>query len=259
MPYEFESSDLADPRETRHPGGDLSDVHARAYEAWLNAVEGVEKPEIGGETSQQFYQQAVDALDGVDVDPVEATALPLAYPDRTPPDVGLFLSAAYNLADETVVAYDVAAPVKPRRLGYRLPADTALVIDAPVHSSIAVECRGLVVNRASVERYFGYSDAGAFVNCGSCLTTGFETAHAFVELGDVRGQSASTDGDRGIALDGRAAVGNALSPGARAYLDTLVSELAGDLARATSYLERLDPTPRDAVAAAVADHLPADE
>jgi hypothetical protein len=250
MPYEFDPPDLEEPRGTREPERP-DDEYARAYERWLDASSEIRTPEIGGETSQRLYDLAVESLADLDVDPTEARALPLAYPDRTPPNVGLFLSAAYNLAEETVIVHDLALPVKPRRLGYRLAADTALVLDAPTHSTMAVDAEGLIVNRSTVDRYFGYSGDGAFVNCGSCLTAGFDSALAFVDIGELRGESAATAGTRGAAVVGAdgtryRAVGPDLPDAVEAYLGELAASLSGEAVRAA--LENFGPVPAETLA-----------
>jgi hypothetical protein len=264
MPYEFEPRDLDEPRATRRrdpPEDELAEV----FEQWLRESDDAVTREIGGETSQALYELAVDALESVSVDPVEATALPIAYPDRVTPNVGLFLSAAYNRSEEDVVVFDVELPVRPRRLGYRLPAEKTLVLDAPVHSTMCVDASGLVINRTEIDRYFGYSSDGVFVNCGSCLSLGFESARAFVDVGEVRGDSGPTAGHRGVALDGSAAggqptrlVGSELPTDVVSYLDELEADVTGGAEAIRGHFDDAEQRPCDRLVAELAARLPDD-
>jgi hypothetical protein len=260
MPYEFEPKDLdrsRSPRVHRTP----DDALANAFEQWLDRSADVQSREIGGETSVALYELAVEVLDPIEVSAAEATAVPLAYPDRLTPNVGLFLSAAYNLADDDVVSFDAEYRTRPKRLGFRLPAGKTLLLDAPVHSTMAVDARGLVVNRTEIDTYFGYSADGVFVNCGECLTLGFDAARATVTLGTVRGQSSETGDRRGVALrdPGRppvSVVDPDLPPELEEYLDELASVFAGDADSVRAALAALDGRPADAIVDELAARLP---
>lgn len=48
------------------------------------------------------------------------------------------------------------------------------------------DAEGLIVNRSTVGRYFGYSADGVYVNCGSRLIAGFKGTFTFVDVGEVR-------------------------------------------------------------------------
>lgn len=111
MHYDFDPPALDSPHGTRQ-SCEPTDEYAWVYEQWLDAIADVTTREIGGETSQTVYVFSVESLLDLDVDLKEATAVPLAYPDRTPRNVGLFHSAAYNLADASVVPYGLALPVE---------------------------------------------------------------------------------------------------------------------------------------------------
>lgn len=260
MPYEFEPKNLDRSRSTRaHRTPD--DELAKAFEQWVDRSAEVRSREIGGETSGALYDLAVDVLEPVDVSPAEATAVPLAYPDRVTPNVGLFLSAAYNLADEDVVSFDTEYRTRPKRLGFRLPAEKTLLLDAPVHSTMAVDARGLVVNRAEIDTYFGYSADGVFVNRGECLTLGFDAARAMVDLGTVRGQSSETGNRRGVSLGDPerpqvSVVAPDVPPELDAYLDELELLFAGDVGSVRSALADLGGRPADAVVDELAARLP---
>jgi hypothetical protein len=259
MPYRFEPKDLDRTDETRsHSRPD--DAAARAFERWLDGIEDVRAREIGGETSEAIYELAVDVLNPLDVSPTEATAVPLAYPDRVPPNVGLFLSAAYNRSDEDVIVFDAEYRTTPRRLGFRLPAEKTLLLDEPVHSTMGVGARGLVINRTDVEQYFGYSADGVFVNCGTCLTLGFETTRATVDLGTVRGQSGVTGEERAVAVDDAGGVsgsfvGDDLSTALETYLDELDALVTGDVGSVRRRLDDLDGPPADVVVGELVDRI----
>lgn len=261
MPYPFEPRDLEAPRGER-PARTPPDALAEAFEAWLEESDGFARREIGGSASEALYELARDHLRGLDVRPVEATTLLLQYAGSVTPDVGLFLSAAYALADDDVVFFDVETPCPVERLGYRLPEPKTLVVDADIGSTMAVESRGLVVNRARVGSYFGYSAGGAFVNApgGSCLTAGVGAARAFVNLGEVRSRDASADPPRlavGPSASGEGdgvvltAADCSAIPGLDAYLDRLGEGLSGHRGSVRTFLEGLEPTPKRAVVAEV--------
>lgn len=260
MPYEFEPKDLDHSRQLRaHRTPD--DELAWAFERWLDESGEVRAREIGGETSRTLYELAVDVLESIDVSPAEATAVPLAFPDRVTPNVGLFLSAAYNLSGENVVTFDTTYQTRPKRLGYRLPVEKTLLLDAPVHSTMAVDACGLVVNRTEIDQYFGYSADGVFVNCGSCLTLGFDAARATIDLCTVRGQSSKTGEQRAVALDdsnhptGRF-VSPELSVELESYIDELEALLRGDHESVRATLADLDVPPADAIVDELASRLP---
>lgn len=266
MPYAFEPRDLAAPRGEREheaPPDPLAD----AFEAWLEERAGTARPEIGGSTSEAGYRLAVDLLDGLDVRAPDANSLLLQYGDALTPDVGLFLSAAYNYADEDVAFFDVRTEPRVERLGYRLGRAKTLVLDAPIDSTMAVGAAGLVVNRARVDSYFGYSADGAFVNApgGSCLTAGFGAAKLFVDLGEVRsaaGRGAGGDAPR-VSLGPRGGRNRrdlgpdalAALPHLEAFLDRLGDGLSGDRASVRAFLDDLTPTPREAIVAEVERRL----
>jgi hypothetical protein len=261
MPYDFEPKDL-DRAGERRVHGSPDDPYERAFEGWLDRIEDVTVREIGGETSEAIYDLAVEVLEPLEVDPAEATAVPLAYPERVTPNVGLFLSAAYNCSAADVIAFDAEYRTAPRRLGFRLPAAKTLLLDAPVHSTMAVGARGLVINRTDVEQYFGYSADGVFVNCGSCLTLGFDAARATVDLGTVRGQSSATGDARAVAVDepGRfsgTAVGDDLSAELDAYLDEVERLVTGPVEEVRPRLAALEGTPADAIVDALIERFDA--
>lgn len=258
MPYPFEPRDLDAPRGRRR-AAPVDDALADAFEAWLDASEGLARREIGGSTSEARYDLAREHLRGLDVDPVAATTLLLRYAERVTPAAGLFLSAAYDRADEPVAVFDVETRPPLQWLGYRLAEDRTLVLDADVGSTMAVEARGLVVNRARVGSYFGYSAEGAFVNApgGSCLTAGLGAARAFVNLGEIRSRADEADpprlavgpsaaGDDGVVLS---AADCEAHPALDAYLDRLAEGLSGDRDDVLAFLEGLSPSPRRAIVA----------
>lgn len=257
MPYEFGPRDLDAPRGQRRAAR-VPDALAGAFEAWLDESEGLARREIGGSTSEARYELAREHLRGLDVDPVAATTLLLQYAAEVTPEVGLFLSAAYDRADDPVAVFDVETRPPLDWLGYRLAGGRTLVLDADVGSTMAVESRGLVVNRARVGSYFGYSAEGVFVNApgGSCLTAGLGAARAFVNLGEVRSLDDETDpprlalgpsaaGDDGVVLPASAC---AAHPDLEAYLDRLAAGLSGDRDDVVAFLEDLAPSPSRAIA-----------
>lgn len=261
MPYAFEPGDLDDPRGEREPVP-ADDAVIEAFEAWIGDCRQIEKREIGGSTSEVRYRLACDRLDGLDVRPPEATTLVLAYGESIPADVGLFLSAAYNHADAAVIFFDVDTAEPIGRLGYRLAEDKTLVIDADIASTMAVDASGLVVNRARIESYFGYSATGAFVNAptGSCLTAGAGSARVFVDFGEVRGASSSTRPVRLGVGPPAGAGGRAvrLAPdevSALADLDAFLADLragiSGEREAVESYLGGLEPSPKRAIVTAI--------
>lgn len=258
MPYSFEPRNLDAPRGQRRAAAVPDDL-ATAFEAWLADSEGLERREIGGSTSEARYELARDHLRGLDVDPVAATTLLLQYPDVLTPEAGLFLSAAYDRADEPVAVFDVETRPPVEWLGYRLAEERTLVLDADVGSTMAVEARGLVVNRARVGSYFGYSAEGAFVNApgGSCLTAGLGAARAFVNLGEIRSRADEVDpprlavgpsaaGPDGVVLS---AADCAAHPDLEAYLDRLAEGLSGDRGAVLAFLDGLAPSPKRAIVA----------
>ena len=193
----------------------------------------------------ELYDLAVDSLEDFSVRAVDATGLLLAHRNSLTPAVGLFLSAACNLAPASVAVFDVAVPTPPKHLGYRLRADKTLVLNAPVHSTMVVGAEGLVVNRTDVTTYFGYSPEAAFINLGSCLVFGTDDASVAANLGTVRGSTASetpiftVGGDRRHRLD---ADDVDASPDLRAYLDDLRDGLAGDRHALEAFVCNLEPS-----------------
>jgi hypothetical protein len=247
--YEFGPRDLDEPRGERDIR-DPDDALEAAFERWQAERGTIAHREIGGSISRELYDLAVDSLDDFSVRAVDAAGLLLAHRNSLTPAVGLFLSAAYNLAPASVAVFDVAVPTPPKHLGYRLRADKTLVLNAPAHSTMAVGAEGLVVNRTDVTTYFGYSPEAAFINLGSCLVFGTDDASVAANLGTVRGNAASetpiltVGGDRRHRLD---ADDVDASPDLRAYLDDLRDGLAGDRRALEAFVCNLEPSPRRAI------------
>lgn len=261
MPYEFTGRDLDNPRDARSHD-QPTDAVADAFEWWMDEARETPRREIGGSVSDRHYQRAQDALAELErIDAREATSLLVAYRDEAPPTSGLFLSAAYERADADIVFFDASTPVPVKWLGYRLDAEMALVVDAPVASVMAAECEGLVVNRSTIDSYFGYSSDGAFVthSDAECATMGLGTARASLNFGTV-GRS---DRERPVvALGGGPHAGfEADAETAReidalaAVLDQWRDGLAGDDASVRAFLESRPTSPRDALVAALDDAL----
>lgn len=253
MPYDFEPHDLEAPRVERDHVEAGDDLDA-AYRAWLEERGEIARREIGGSVSGELYELARSKLSGVRVRAAEATSLPVAYREETPSTAGLFLTAAYNRSADDVAVFDVSLPTPLDHLGFRLDAGTALVLDGSVHATMAVDAEGVVVNRTDVERYFGYSPTGVFINAesGSCLTFGVGSARLALDFGTVRGSSTATDTVVAVKRpDGTSrrlsAAAVEADPDLAAYLDEVREGVSGDRRDVEAYLSSLSPTPKRAL------------
>jgi hypothetical protein len=254
VPYEFDPPDLDDPRGERRAADRPADRVGEAFQHWLANYDSVARREIGGSVSDELYDLAAEALADVDVRAPDATATVLRAGQGVPPEVGLFLSAAYNQAPESVVVFDLSLPVGVKHLGFRLPREKSLVLAGSVASAMGVDSEGLVVNRTDVESYFGYGADGAFVNApeGSCLTFGLSSVAVGVDLGEIRG---STGSDTVVHLAGTEEAPARTVPTADVvsgspladYLDDLRTGLSGDHESVRRFLEGLEPDPRTAL------------
>lgn len=261
MPYEFEPRELPSPRSRRQPASVPDPVRA-ALDRWLSASEDTPRREIGGAVSGELYDLAEDILDGVGVRATDATAAVIARGASVPPEVGLFLSAAYNRTDESVVVYDATLPHGVKHLGFRLPAEKTLVLDGTVASAMGVDASGLVVNRTAIDGYFGYSGSGAFVNAstGSCQTFGSTVAGVSVDLGTVTGTTGSpllALGGAGEAVERSTEDVAADGPLCRVLTD-LDACLTGDREDLHAQLGDVDPSPRIAIEARLREAIDAE-
>lgn len=257
MPYDFSGRDLDRPNEGRSPV-EPGDPLADAFERWLDDAANATRREIGGSVSEELYDRAVAALADVDrVDPQAATSLLVSYRESIPPTAGLFLSAAYDRTDDSVVVFDAETPVDLKWLGFRLDADTALLVDADVASVMATDAAGLVVNRATIDSYFGYSADAAVVNHvdGACATMGFGAARAAVNYGSV---GSSEDAAPRLTLQFGASSGGEFEagpdevadrPALTAVLDEWREGLSGDAGSVRKFLAGKPRSPRRALVA----------
>lgn len=250
MPYEFEPRDLDDPRGTRDARAP-DDALEAAFERWQAQRGNIARREIGGSVSGELYDLAVDCLADVSVRAADAASLLVAHRESLTPEVGVFLSAAYNRAAADVAFFDVTVPMPPKHLGYRLREGKTLVLDAPVHSTTAVDAEGLLVNRTDVTSAFGYGPGAAFVNLGSCLTFGADGAGVAVNLGEVRGDAGPEAPTVAVTMDRRQrrrdADSVAANPDLQSTLEDLRDGLAGDREAVRAYLDGMEPSPRRAI------------
>lgn len=157
---------------------------AKAFEKWLAEVPQIiveqettftsdGREEVNGPNIEQVYVRAQELIKNVKTNAGDANALLFDYENHPRiENAGVFFSAIYNQCKDSEIVFDLDSKIS--WLGYKLPKEKTLIVDARTGNYAGFRANGTLIHRYKTDHdnhsyinYFGDHAHGPVINYGT--------------------------------------------------------------------------------------------